>query len=326
MRDLLEFETAPDSTEAFERIAGLSREEVDALPYGLMIFDHAGVVRLYNAYESRLSRRRAADVIGRNWFRDVAPCTRVGAFEGRFRAFVARADLSEVVKFEFRFHFLHGAQDVQVTFAHTLDERVMVIVTRRPLGEGGRALDVTEPLTANTDDGRARGGLGGAIAPPRAFFVAAFDGDREALVRGAARWGAAILQGLEAYSDRVHQRPLVGLPTLLATAILDEAFAAQGLGRIELDFGAGARGVLGFAVRAVDLPNELAEALYESILREIATGLCGRSLDVVCIGRHGEILRFAATPASKAAVLRRWKAGAMPIAELARRAGLEVWS
>jgi photoactive yellow protein len=289
-------------------------------------------VHLYNRYESMLSRRPPADVVGRSWFRDVAPCTRVAAFEGRFRAFVERGDLAEVLRFEFRFHFLHGAQDVVVTFAHAPEpDRVLVIVTRRVLGEGGRQLDVTKPVSVRAEDGRARGGLGAALPAPRSFWSSVFDVldedriARESLVRGARAWGRAILDGIESYAERVHARSFASQPTLLAVALLDEAFAAQGLGRLELDFGGAPSGVLGLAVRAADLPVELSEVLYTEILGEIVRGLVGRELEVVKFARQGEILRFAATTSEKAATIRAWRRDAVPGAEIARRTGLEVW-
>lgn len=316
-----------DSVHTVEQIARLTREEVDALPYGLMIFDHSGVVHLYNRYESLLSRRSPEQVVGKSWFRNVAPCTRVAAFEGRFRAFVARGEGSEVARFEFRFHFLHGAQDVNVTFAHVPGEaRVVVIVSRRVLGDGGRTLDVTEPVAARSDDGRARGGLGAALPAPRAFWAAAFDDETAGLERGGVKWGRVLLEGLEAYAERVHELALVALPPQLAAAMLDEAFAAQGLGRIEIDFGGHEHGVLGFAVRAADLPTPLCDVLYPAILGEIATGISGRPLRVVSFGRHGEILRFAATAPDKASTLLQWRAEGMTANDVAKRTGLEVWT
>jgi photoactive yellow protein len=325
----LEIDEMTIGPEALERIAHLTREEVDALPYGLMLFDAAGTVHLYNRYESRLSRRSPAQVLGRNWFSEVAPCTRVAAFEGRFREFVARAERSEVLRFEFRFHFLHGAQDVEVTFAHAPEPgRIFVIVTRRALDESGRPLDVTADLRID-GDGRARGGLGAALPIPRIFLAAAFDDDRPAAVEiletGAAAWGKALVEGIESYCERVHQRPFVQLPALLAVSILDDVFRGQGLGRIEVDFGGAARGILGFALRTADLPVAVAEILYAGVLGEIARAISGRPLIVVPFARHGEIVRFAAATVEKAQVIRRWRDEGIPAQPLARRLGLEVW-
>lgn len=325
-------ESLPEGVDAIERIARLSREDVDALPYGLMIFDHDGVVHLYNRYESELSRRRAEQVVGRNWFRDVAPCTRVSSFEGRFRGFVDRLDRSEILRFEFRFHFLHGAQDVLVTFAHAPEPgRVFVVVARRALHPTGRPVDVTERLSL-ADDGRVSSGLGSIVPVPRVFWAASFpdvDRDaaaREALDRGASAIGRALLEATEAWAERVHLRALSQLPALLATAVIDEAFTAQGLGRIELDFGGAKQGVLGIAVRVAELPTDVASVFYGAIVREVVRGLTGRRLEVAPFAWHGDILRFAATTPDKTAVLRRWCTEGVPTREIARRAGLEVWS
>jgi photoactive yellow protein len=308
-----------------ERIGRLTREEVDALPYGLMTFDERGVVHLYNRYESELSRRQPEDVVGKSWFRDVAPCTRVAAFEGRFRAFVARGDRTEVMRFAFRFHFLHGAQDVEVTFAHAPEvDRVFVIVARRALGDSGQPLDVTHPVSTRLEDGRARGGLGAALPAPRRFWAKLFDTiEEDKLTSAAGAWGDALLEGAESYAERVHGKALAEMPTLLAVALVDEAVAAQGLGRVEIDFGGQERGVLGFAVRGIDLPVGLDELLYRGVLRAIARGLTGRELEVELFARHGEVHRFAATTAAKVKAIRDMRGASA--GAIARATGLEVW-
>ena len=73
--------TKPDSidVDSTERLAMMTPEEVNALPYGFLILDREGVVQLYNRYESDMSRLGVDRVLGRNWFREIAPCTRVEA-------------------------------------------------------------------------------------------------------------------------------------------------------------------------------------------------------------------------------------------------------
>ena len=72
-------------------IDDLSDAELDALAFGVIALDEEGTVLRYNLYESRLARLDRNQVVGRNFFDDVAPCTRIEAFQGRFRAFAARA-------------------------------------------------------------------------------------------------------------------------------------------------------------------------------------------------------------------------------------------
>ena len=63
--------------------------ELDALPFGVIALDRDGFVLRYNLYESRLARLDRNQVVGRNFFDEIAPCTRNEAFQGRFRALVA---------------------------------------------------------------------------------------------------------------------------------------------------------------------------------------------------------------------------------------------
>jgi len=91
-------------------------EQLDRLPYGLMILDVEGQVMFYNETESRLSGFSTQRVIGKNFFKDVAPCTRVKEFEGRFRQFATGA-LGRTCFFDFAFNFSHGTQDVTIALS-----------------------------------------------------------------------------------------------------------------------------------------------------------------------------------------------------------------
>lgn len=56
------------------RLDHLSDAELDELDFGVIAFDHAGVVLAYNRRESILSGFDPARVIGRRLFETVAPC------------------------------------------------------------------------------------------------------------------------------------------------------------------------------------------------------------------------------------------------------------
>jgi len=55
-------------------LQAMSAAELDALPFGVVEMDHEFTVRRYNATESRYSGLPPDRVIGRHFFRDVAPC------------------------------------------------------------------------------------------------------------------------------------------------------------------------------------------------------------------------------------------------------------
>jgi len=111
------------------RLADLGTVEIDELPFGAIRIDYDGTIRSFNQYEARLSRLDAARVVGRNFFRDIAPCTAVKAFEGRMREFI---DSSEQVSvsFEYFFSFKHEGVDVAITFVKLVDDQILIAVER----------------------------------------------------------------------------------------------------------------------------------------------------------------------------------------------------
>jgi chemotaxis family two-component system sensor kinase Cph1 len=71
---------------ATSSLENMTAAEQDALPYGLIQLGRDGTVLTYNASESRLAQRDPARVIGRNFFTEVAPCTRARIFETQFQS------------------------------------------------------------------------------------------------------------------------------------------------------------------------------------------------------------------------------------------------
>jgi photoactive yellow protein len=100
-----------------ENVAGLDEKSLDQLPFGAIALDHNGNVTRFNHYESRLTGREKSSVIGKNFFTEVAPCTNVQSFAGRFREGVAKGDLHAV--FPYRFDFKMAPRDVTVTLFYS---------------------------------------------------------------------------------------------------------------------------------------------------------------------------------------------------------------
>jgi len=108
----------------------LGETEVDALPFGLISVDLEGNIEQYNAYESKLARLSKERVIGRNFFRDVAPCAAVQDFQGRFDRFAHESgDGAESFDFIFRFPF--GRQHVNITFLRSAKNKQIKILVNR---------------------------------------------------------------------------------------------------------------------------------------------------------------------------------------------------
>ena len=117
-----------------KRLPSMSPDEIEVLPFGAIVIDRDGVILRYNQFESQLARLEPDRVIGKNFFRDVAPCTAVKAFEGRLYEFLD-SDERVSVTFDFRFNFKHGTADVAITFMKmTVGDSVLIAVERRAPG------------------------------------------------------------------------------------------------------------------------------------------------------------------------------------------------
>lgn len=63
-----------DTPAMLSRLVALDDAALDALPFGVIAFDAAGIARRYNARESRFSGLAPARVIGSAFFTDIAQC------------------------------------------------------------------------------------------------------------------------------------------------------------------------------------------------------------------------------------------------------------
>lgn len=85
---------------------------LDLLPYGIIVVDGEGKVLYYNAREEEIARRSKEDVIGKNFFTEIAPCTQVAEFAGRFRE--TMTEEGAVAHFNFHFPFADNPRDVEI--------------------------------------------------------------------------------------------------------------------------------------------------------------------------------------------------------------------
>lgn len=76
-------------------------ESLDGLPVGAILLDREGHVLKYNATESSFSEMRAERIVGRNFFREVVPCTFSDRFQGRFRDVSEGKSPSELFSYVF---------------------------------------------------------------------------------------------------------------------------------------------------------------------------------------------------------------------------------
>lgn len=118
-----------DADAIAREVGRLRAEDLDGLPFGAILLDGNGVVRAYNKAEERLSGRNRDDVIGRNFFTDIAPCTRVKRFFGAFQHGIERRELNEVFDFVFQFPGAPREVRIRMIYAESPGPSVWIFVT-----------------------------------------------------------------------------------------------------------------------------------------------------------------------------------------------------
>ncbi len=111
-----------------ENVALLNRGVADLLPYGFIRLDEQGIVLEYNTAESSLSGLPRGGVLGRNFFRSVAPCTCVKQFEGKVQEMIASKKAGrDQIQFLFKFPGRVTMVNLAMTYDPTRHEVILLI-------------------------------------------------------------------------------------------------------------------------------------------------------------------------------------------------------
>jgi photoactive yellow protein len=117
-----------NQTKTADALAQMTREQLDALPFGVIELAADGTILSYNAGEAELSGRQPEKVIGKNFFTEVAPCTNVHEFHGRF------VDLIEHHSFNHEFNFVFTFDppvNVNIIMLYEQEENSVWIIVER---------------------------------------------------------------------------------------------------------------------------------------------------------------------------------------------------
>lgn len=93
-------------------IGRMSPKQIDDLAFGAIQLDADGKVMTFNLVEGALTGRDPKAVIGKNFLKDVAPCTSTPSFEGVFRKGVRDDNLNTM--FEYLFDYQMTPTKVRV--------------------------------------------------------------------------------------------------------------------------------------------------------------------------------------------------------------------
>jgi photoactive yellow protein len=120
-----------------EDLSQVRPELLDALPFGAIQLAGDGTIVAYNRSESALSGLAPENVLGKNFFQDVAPCTSVQEFAGRIATLRAKGENGRA-KMRFVFRFAHGARLVEIVMVYraapdTVTLLVKLVLSQPPL-------------------------------------------------------------------------------------------------------------------------------------------------------------------------------------------------
>lgn len=110
-------------------IRNMSASEIDRMAFGAVELDANGLIIRYNAAEGAITGRKPQEVLGKNFFTDVAPCTNTPKFKGEFDQGVRRGMLDK--KFEYTFDYNMRPTKVKVHMKKSLSGNTFWIFVKR---------------------------------------------------------------------------------------------------------------------------------------------------------------------------------------------------
>ena len=110
-------------------LSKLTAREVDQLAFGAVQLDGRGTILQYNAAEAGITGRDQQAVLGKNFFRDVAPCTSTPAFKGVFDAGVREGNLNTM--FEYVFDYNMSPTKVKIHMKKAISDGTFWIFVKR---------------------------------------------------------------------------------------------------------------------------------------------------------------------------------------------------
>lgn len=96
-------EIIPFGAQDIDNILSREPQRAEYLPFGAVMLDRNATIVKYNKAESMIASRVPEDVIGKNFFSDVAPCAKGKRFHGEFLKFHQTGQIN--VMFDYKFAY-----------------------------------------------------------------------------------------------------------------------------------------------------------------------------------------------------------------------------
>lgn len=82
-------------------LSNMNDKQINELAFGAVQVDASGKILAYNEAEAGITGRKSSEVIGKNFFKEVAPCTATPKFKGVFDAGVKAGNLNAMFEYVF---------------------------------------------------------------------------------------------------------------------------------------------------------------------------------------------------------------------------------
>jgi photoactive yellow protein len=345
MTDVARPESLETATVDIFALDSYDDSQLDDLPFGVICLDESGTIVRYNLAEARLARLDRNRVLGKDFFRRIAPCTAVPDFEGRFRAFVGGRD--DRLVFPFTFDFAFGAQHVTIEVVRaTRPFRYYICVNRvRFLPARPEFARVAAPRQAELTPDEGAAGVRRDHAEQRVVELSAANlrGLRLAWDRVAPqgwslfssewgfRWGRLAVIDVETEIIEQRDASLRDLPLDDALEVIGGYLRRQGWGVVDIDASSAAATARGAAVIYLE-HSALAECaggstmprcqLIAGVLRAMLSHVSQRMLavtEVCCVAQGAPRCEMLAVAHSRRALLEAAATGASSAREALQR-------
>jgi photoactive yellow protein len=94
-------EIIPFGAKDVDNILQREPHRAEMLPFGAVLLDRSGKIQKYNQAEGLIVGRSPADVIGKSFFEEIAPCAKGKRFYGEFLKFANTGQQNVMLDYEF---------------------------------------------------------------------------------------------------------------------------------------------------------------------------------------------------------------------------------
>ncbi|MEM6548599.1 MAG: photoactive yellow protein [Pseudomonadota bacterium] len=122
-------EILPFGASDIDNILQREPNRVEALPFGAILVDKDGKIMKYNSAEGVIAGRKPEDVIGKNFFNDIAPCAKGKRFHGEFMKFRRSGQVNTL--FDYEFDYKAGRIKVKIHLKAQPDGQACWIFVKR---------------------------------------------------------------------------------------------------------------------------------------------------------------------------------------------------